>query len=81
MCCEHLRLQQEGLQGDSVKKKHTSQTAAKSHALRSVEQEVKEKAAMKRARRRFPNDPQKAKVEADLILLAELCQSGRTLKR
>ncbi len=61
--------------------KHTPGTMPKRSAMNTTEQMHEEKAAMKKARAKFPHDPQKAKVEADLILLARCCQLGKSFGR
>lgn len=40
-----------------------------------------ERRAMKKAQKKYPNDPEKARVEAQLILLGAIEQGGYTIGR
>lgn len=63
------------------KGKHPHRTEQKHRSIRPIEMEQMEKNAMKKAKRKFPHDPIKARVEADLILMAEMSQRGMTYGR
>lgn len=82
MSGKHFRQEQERLQGDRMSKsKHTAGTKQKHRSLRPMEMEQKESAALKKAQKKFPNVPVRARVEADIILMAELSQRGMTYGR
>ena len=60
------------------RRKHTSGTQNKRTCLSAVEQMQQERKAIKAARKKFPNDPQK---EAQLIMLGAMSRSGHTFGR
>ena len=63
------------------RRKHTSGTQNKRTCLSAVEQMQQERKALKAARKKFPNDSQKARVEAQLIMLGAMSRSGPTFGR
>lgn len=62
-------------------KGRTPKTKAKRSCLSPVMQAEAERRAMKKALKKYPDDPQKAKVEAQLILLGAIGQKGYTFGR
>ena len=56
-------------------------TKPKRTCLSPVAQAEAERRALKKAQQKYPNDPQKAKVEAQLILLGAIEQKGYTFGR
>lgn len=62
-------------------KGHTPRTKAKRTCLSPTMQMEAERRALKKAQKKYPNDPQKAKIEAQLILLGAIEQGGYTIGR
>lgn len=62
-------------------RKRTPRTKSKRTCLSPVAQMEQERRTMKMAMKKYPNDPQKAKVEAQLILLGIMGQRGNTFGR
>lgn len=62
-------------------KGHSPRTKSKRTCLSPSMQAEAERRAMKKAMKKYPNDPQKAKVEAQLILLGAIEQGGYTIGR
>lgn len=62
-------------------KGHSPRTKAKRTCLSPVAQAEAERRAMKKAKKKYPNDPQKAKVEAQLIMIGAIGQKGYTIGR
>lgn len=56
-------------------------TKAKRTCLSPVVQMEAERRTMKMAMKKYPNDPQKAKVESQIILLGMMGQRGNTFGR
>ena len=62
-------------------KGRTPKTKAKRSCLSTTMQMEAERRAMKKALKKYPDDQQKAKVEAQLIMLAAIERNGYTLGR
>ena len=62
-------------------KGRTPKTKAKRSCLSTTMQMEAERRAMKKAQKKYPDDPQKARVEAQLILLGAIEQGGYTIGR
>ena len=62
-------------------KGRTPKTKAKRSCLSTTMQMEAERRAMKKAQKKYPNDPEKARVEAQLILLGAIEQGGYTIGR
>lgn len=62
-------------------RKHSPRTKSKRTCLSPVVQMEAERRTMKMAMKKYPNDPQKAKVESQIILLGIMGQRGNTFGR
>lgn len=62
-------------------RKHSPRTKSKRTCLPPVVQMEAERRTMKMAMKKYPNDPQKAKVESQIILLGIMGQRGNTFGR
>ena len=64
-----------------MSKTKRTKTLQKRHCLSPANQMKSEKKAMKMALQKYPNDPEKAKVEAQIIMLNEFSRYGITIGR
>ena len=61
--------------------KHPARNKSKRTCLSPIAQMEAERRTMKMAMKKYPNDPQKAKVESQIILLGIMGQRGNTFGR